>query len=320
MDWSSKNEGVDQYAKLLAARDINGKIIQPVVRTGQFVYDIPHAIDPDYRPYNPIFRAYLYNQIGYGQAWYGLTADAATTVMLADGVFSAGALAVKGIGPTAEAGLSVAGGKVTTVGELASIEAMEAGSLSPATIRNLSGGAGTVEVAAGSGGTFEMTSAGPMGGGFGMTSARSASIGSDLAPRFAENPLAAGVQFEAQQLTELGLSGNPRPGLWRPTFEQTQSSAFKVIVGDARFTKGGIPVGTILDAVDPGGGLLEIKGGSSVLDSTYQLRLQTYRSLVESVPYTIRTTRPINPTFEDWLGRWGVQIRRVDTKSITRWI
>ena len=33
--------------------------------------------------------------------------------------------------------------------------------------------------------------------------------------------------------------------------------------------------GSILDATETG--LPEIKGGSSVLDSTYQLRLQTYR-------------------------------------------
>lgn len=110
-----------------------------------------------------------------------------------------------------------------------------------------------------------------------------------------------------------------RLSTWRPTIEQSQSAAFKVIVGEAKYTEGGLR-GTILDATETG--LLEIKGGSSVLNSTYQLRLQTYRFHVENaeraaknlppLSYTIRTTRPVNPTFRDWLQRWGVKVERIE--------
>jgi RHS repeat-associated protein len=120
------------------------------------------------------------------------------------------------------------------------------------------------------------------------------------------NPLKAGLEFEAQQLAELDLPKNTMT--WRPTLEQTESSAFKVIVGDAKSTEGGLPKGTILDATEAG--LVEIKGGSSLLGSSYQLRLQTYLSLIEAQQYTIHTSRPINPTFSDWLQRWGVTVER----------
>ena len=116
--------------------------------------------------------------------------------------------------------------------------------------------------------------------------------------------LKAGVNFEAEQLVQLGLEKNTT--VWRPTIEQTQSAAFKVIVGKPKYTSGGLLRGSILEATEPG--FLEIKSGRSVLNSTYQLRLQTYRSLVEDTPYTIRTTRPVNPQFRSWLERWGVTI------------
>jgi hypothetical protein len=64
--------------------------------------------------------------------------------------------------------------------------------------------------------------------------------------------------------------------------------------------------GTIFDATEAG--FLEIKSGASALTSTYQLRLQTYLSVLKSQPYIIRTTRPINPAFGDWLKRWGVKV------------
>ena len=60
------------------------------------------------------------------------------------------------------------------------------------------------------------------------------------------------------------------------------------------------------------GGLVEIKHGRSVLNSTYQLRLQTFRSLTEELPYTIRTTRPVNSTFQEWLQRWGVTVEKIE--------
>jgi filamentous hemagglutinin len=81
------------------------------------------------------------------------------------------------------------------------------------------------------------------------------------------------------------------------------SAAFRVIVGEPKFTNSGQPVGTIPDSFG-----LEIKGGSSPLTSSYQLRLMTYRALVLDEPLTIFTTRPVNPTFSDWLARWGVNV------------
>ena len=77
-------------------------------------------------------------------------------------------------------------------------------------------------------------------------------------------------------------------------------------MGEPRFTAGGLPVGTVIDVTQ--GGFVELKTGLSVLNSSYQLRLQTYRSFIEDTPYTIETMRPINPTFQDYLQRWGVTV------------
>jgi hypothetical protein len=107
-------------------------------------------------------------------------------------------------------------------------------------------------------------------------------------------------------LVELGIPKDNT--VWRPTQADMDSAAFKVIVGEPKFTPGGLPKGTIFDGTL--GGNLEIKGGSSTLDSTYQLRLQTYRSLKTNTPLTIETTRPINPSFKEWLDRWGVSVVR----------
>ncbi|RYZ13878.1 MAG: hypothetical protein EOP49_54060, partial [Sphingobacteriales bacterium] len=81
------------------------------------------------------------------------------------------------------------------------------------------------------------------------------------------NPLRAGQLHETTQLCSTSQGQNP--DVWRPTQTDMDSAAFKVIVGEAKFMKGGLPRGTIFDSVD--GGLLEIKGGSSVLSSSYQL-------------------------------------------------
>lgn len=110
---------------------------------------------------------------------------------------------------------------------------------------------------------------------------------------------------EAEQLNALGSGGKVA---FTPTQAQIDSAAFKVIVGDAKYTAQGAPVGTIYDA-SLGNGLGEIKTGSSVLNSSYQLRLQTYGSLVNDTPLTIYTSRPVNPTFSDWLTRWGVGVQ-----------
>jgi hypothetical protein len=94
--------------------------------------------------------------------------------------------------------------------------------------------------------------------------------------------------------------------VWRPTAEDVDSAAFKVIVGDAKYTRGGLLKGTIFDSTT--GGYTEIKAGSSPLVSSYQLRLQVLRSLQTNTPYTIRTSRPVNPEFEGWLTRWGAAV------------
>lgn len=106
---------------------------------------------------------------------------------------------------------------------------------------------------------------------------------------------------EADQLAAIGKSKNT--DVWRPSQADMDSAAFKVIVGDPKFTPGGLPKGTIFDSLD--GGFLEIKGGSSPLSSSYQLRLQTYKALKEGQGPVIQTTRPVNSTFADWFSRWG---------------
>ncbi len=117
--------------------------------------------------------------------------------------------------------------------------------------------------------------------------------------------LTQGQAHELRKLTALGLEKNS--GIWRPGPGDIESAAFNVIVGKPRFTPIGEPVGTILDSANTGF-LREIKGGSSTLDSSYQLRLQTYYSLKTGQPYIIDTTRPVNPAFGDWLRRWGVTV------------
>ena len=82
--------------------------------------------------------------------------------------------------------------------------------------------------------------------------------------------LGAGAAHETSRLAELGVSKNTT--IWRPTMADVDSAAFKVVVGDAKYTSTGQLRGTTLDATERG--LLEIKGGKSVLDSSYQLRLQ----------------------------------------------
>ena len=95
--------------------------------------------------------------------------------------------------------------------------------------------------------------------------------------------------------------------MWRPTPEDIDSAAFKTVVGPAKYTPKGLPVGTSVDVAEAGGSI-EIKGGTKVLESSYQLRLQTYHALKTETPLTIRTARPVNPTFADWLSRWGVNV------------
>jgi filamentous hemagglutinin len=117
--------------------------------------------------------------------------------------------------------------------------------------------------------------------------------------------LRAGQLAEGPALDAIGSSGKI---VFTPTADQINSAAFKVIVGRAKYTASGAPVGTILDG-STARGLVEIKSGSSVLNSTYQLRLQTYGALVNNQPLTIFTGRAVNPKFADWLTRWGVSVK-----------
>ncbi|WP_273455533.1 hypothetical protein [Nevskia ramosa] len=122
-------------------------------------------------------------------------------------------------------------------------------------------------------------------------------------------PLTGGKAFELESLSSQGLDSNSL--VFRPTDADIKSAAFKVIVGDAKYTSSSKPVGTIFDSVD--NRLLEIKTGNSVLDSSYQARLQTYRFLQLSnetpgLTFTIQTNRPLNPSFSDYLNRFGVKV------------
>ncbi len=117
--------------------------------------------------------------------------------------------------------------------------------------------------------------------------------------------LTAGQAFETQQLSALNATKNTK--VWRPSAAQAESASFRIVVGEPKRTPTGALKGTILDSTQ--NGLLEIKGGSSTLDSSYQLRMQVYRSVIENNALTIQTTRPINPTFENYLLGWGVNVK-----------
>jgi len=140
--------------------------------------------------------------------------------------------------------------------------------------------------------------------GFGGLAEESASVPLVGANSVATNPLRAGQLYETEQLAAQGIPKNNT--VFTPSVEQTQSAAFKVIVGDAKYTPQGKLQGTIFDGTQ--GGYLEIKNGTSTLNSTYQLRLQTYKSVVDDIPFTIQSTRPVNPTFQTYLDSWGVRV------------
>ena len=116
--------------------------------------------------------------------------------------------------------------------------------------------------------------------------------------------LRSGQAAEAQALQALRLEKNTE--VWRPSLEQMASSDFQRIVGSPHFTARGLARGTVLDSVERE--LAEIKSGSSPLMSTYQLRLQTYRAVMEERPLKIYTNRPVDTDFRQWLDPWGVRI------------
>jgi hypothetical protein len=116
--------------------------------------------------------------------------------------------------------------------------------------------------------------------------------------------LPKGKAWELDQLKQLGKP--PNETTWRPTEDQIRSAAFNVIVGPAKYTRGGKPLGVKVDSAG-----LELKHGTKALESSYQLRLMTYRALVVNEPLVIRTTRVPNPEFAAWLQRWGVKVDMV---------
>jgi hypothetical protein len=118
-------------------------------------------------------------------------------------------------------------------------------------------------------------------------------------------PLICGQAAEVRALDALHVAKNTE--VWRPTVQQVCSAVFRSIVGDPRYTARGLARGTVLDSIEEG--LAEIKSGTSVLDSTYQLRLQTYRSVIEKQPLTIYTNRPIPAPFRRWLDPKGVKVK-----------
>nr|WP_253899979.1 RHS repeat-associated core domain-containing protein [Corallococcus carmarthensis] len=125
------------------------------------------------------------------------------------------------------------------------------------------------------------------------------------APNQVPPQLTAGTLDEARILDALGSNGKVT---FQPTAEQMESAAFRVLVGEPKLTSQGNPVSTIFDA-SIGPGVAEIKTGKSLLNSTYQLRLQVYGSLVNGWKFTLYTSRPINPAFRAFLTRWGVSIQ-----------
>jgi hypothetical protein len=117
--------------------------------------------------------------------------------------------------------------------------------------------------------------------------------------------LRAGKSDMASGLKMWGLEENKQ--VFTPSLEEMQSSAFKIIVGEGKFTSEGRPVSTIVDVIHTGG-WTEIKLGTSPLNSSYQLRLQVYFAVKNSIPLTVATPRAINPSFGDYLTRWGVHV------------
>jgi RHS repeat-associated protein len=120
--------------------------------------------------------------------------------------------------------------------------------------------------------------------------------------------LAAGNAFEdAYIAARAGAGWVKNTAVFRPSAQQISSQLFKDIVGVAEYTPKGKAVGTIVDVVLPNGAV-EIKSGTSLLESSYQLRLQVYEAVVKGRPLIIHTQRPIEAGFAAFLQRWGVSV------------
>jgi len=117
--------------------------------------------------------------------------------------------------------------------------------------------------------------------------------------------LASGLEAEALALHALRLEKNTE--VWRPSAEQVASAEFRRIVGEPRYTARGLVRGTVLDSV--AAEFSEIKSGASPLDSSYQLRLQTYRSVVEKRGLTVYTNRPLSAGLGRRIRPHGVAVK-----------
>lgn len=126
------------------------------------------------------------------------------------------------------------------------------------------------------------------------------------------NVFSEGKAAEEKILRLLQLDKNKE--LWRPTDEQIESVKFKEIVGNIKFTKRGLYKGTVLDSTECG--YTEIKSGKSPLRASYQLRLQTYKSVIDNRPFTIYTDRPTNNEFNRWSSLYNIKIKPIPNLSL----
>jgi hypothetical protein len=126
---------------------------------------------------------------------------------------------------------------------------------------------------------------------------------SSFRDRIQPQHLADGVVAEEVEKLKCGLDLS-KETTWRPGEKDINSVLFEVMVGEPEYTDGKQLRGVIMDG--PG---LEIKSGSSQLQSTYQLRLMAYRAVISDRPLTIVTSRHIEPEFRAWLTRWSVDVR-----------
>lgn len=145
------------------------------------------------------------------------------------------------------------------------------------------------------------------GGAFGYSAQRYPNLNRYI---FTRQPgqLPAGRAFEMSDSAQAGIIKDNRT--IRPEQLEVESAAFRVIVGRAKLTSTGRFKGTIPDGTTSAD-FIETKSGFSPLYSSYQMRLQTYKALKVGRQPILRTTRPINQTFHNWLTRWAWRIEPI---------
>ena len=130
-----------------------------------------------------------------------------------------------------------------------------------------------------------------------------------LKARSSAVPLVFAQGKAAEEKILLALKVDKNTEVWRPTKAEIESKTFKKIVGKTKYTMLGIPRGTVLDSTE--GGYAEIKSGHSPLRASYQLRLQTYKSVIDERPLTIYTNRPASAEFKKWCSHYQVQFKQL---------